>query len=140
MTALDPELIAAYRATDYVVRLPDGPVNLRVDVASPELTTYLKQQEVNTAGVITADNPYSAPCTTAENRAAHTALQEHLQTLNLHVLPCDGTDPSGQWPTESGFLVLGIAQAHLHDLAMRFRQNAVLWLEADGVPRLLLLR
>ena len=140
MTDITPELIAAYRATDYVAKLPDGPATLRVDTPCPALAAYLAQVGAETAGVITAYNPYSEPCEAEENRTAHAALKETLKAMGLATLPCDGSDPAGHWPTEHGLLVPGIGKAALRGLATVFGQNAVLWIEADGVPRLELLR
>ena len=140
MTALAPDLIAAYRATDYVAALPDSPATLRVDMPCPALAAYMAQAGADSAGVITAYNPYSEARDAEENRAAHAALKDTLKAMGLATLPCDGSDPSGQWPTEHGWLVPGIGKAALRGLATVFGQNAVLWVEADGVPRLELLR
>ncbi len=140
MTDITPELIAAYRATDYIAKLPDGPATLRVDAPCPALAAYLAQVRAETAAVITAYNPYSEACDAEENRTAHAALKEILKAMGLATLPCDGSDPGGRWPTEHGWLVPGIGKAALRGLATVFGQNAVLWIEADGVPRLELLR
>lgn len=140
MTEISAKLIAAYRATDYVAVLPAGPAILRVDTPCPALKAYLAQTEVETAGVITAYNPYSEAREADDNRTAHAALKETLKAMGLATLPCDGTDPTGHWPTEHGLLVPGIGRAALRGLATAFGQNAVLWIEADGVPTLELLR
>lgn len=140
MTDIAAELIAAYRATDYVAALPAGPAVLRVDVPCPALGAYLMQVGAETAGVITAYNPYSEAREAEANREAHAALKETLKAMGLATLPCDGTDPTGHWPTEHGLLVPGIGRAALRGLATVFGQNAVLWIEADGVPRLELVR
>lgn len=140
MTAIAPDLIAAYRATDYVAALPGGATTLRVDVPCPALAAYLAQSGADSAGVITAYNPYSETREPEENRAAHAALKDALKAMGLNALACDGTDPGGDWPTEHGLLVPGIGKTALRGLATMFRQNAVLWIDADGVPRLELLR
>lgn len=140
MTAIASELITAYCTTDYLATLPDGPVSLHVDAPCPALAAYLAQTGADSAGVITAYNPYSEPHDAEENRTAHAALKETLKAMGLASLPCDGSDPSGRWPTEHGWLVPGIGKAALRGLATVFGQNAVLWIEADGVPRLELLR
>ena len=140
MTAIAPDLIAAYRATDYVAALPGGATTLRVDVPCPALAAYLPQSGADSAGVITAYNPYSEAREADDNRTAHAALKETLKAMGLATLPCDGTDPTGHWPTEHGLLVPGIGRAALRGLATVFGQNAVLWIEADGVPTLELLR
>ena len=54
MTDITPELIAAYRGTDYLAKLPDGPATLRVDAPCPALASYLAHVGAETAGFHTA--------------------------------------------------------------------------------------
>lgn len=54
MTDITPELITAYRATDYLAKLPDGPAVLRMDAPCPALAAYLAQVGADAAGFHTA--------------------------------------------------------------------------------------
>ena len=49
-------------------------------------------------------------------------------------------DPTGAWPEEKSFLALGVGEDTARKLGNRFRQDAVVWVRSDAVPRLLLLR
>lgn len=49
-----------------------------------------------------------------------------------------GQGDDGTWPPEPSLLVLGIDEASARALMVRYRQNAVVWVGADGVPELLL--
>ena len=49
-------------------------------------------------------------------------------------------DPIGAWPEEKSFLALGVGEDTARKLGNRFRQDAVVWVRSDAVPRLLLLR
>jgi hypothetical protein len=51
-----------------------------------------------------------------------------------------GFDPSGNWPAEKSFLALGLDLEVSRALGAEFQQNAVLWANADAIPRLILLR
>jgi hypothetical protein len=48
-------------------------------------------------------------------------------------------DPTGYWPDEHGFLVMGWSLRAIKALGHTLRQNAVLWVGKDAVPKLLLL-
>jgi hypothetical protein len=66
--------------------------------------------------------------------------------LNEYVSPSDriikgaGSDPSGGWPPEESFLVLGLGLEAARTLGREFHQNALLWTDHDAIPRLILLR
>jgi hypothetical protein len=48
-------------------------------------------------------------------------------------------NPTGRSPDEHGFLVMGWSMRAVKALAHTFRQNAVLWMGKDAVPKLVLL-
>jgi len=54
-------------------------------------------------------------------------------------LPAFGQHPSGGWPGEASFFVLGVSCAAAQSLGRKFEQNAILWCGPDAVPQLFLL-
>jgi hypothetical protein len=56
------------------------------------------------------------------------------------VLDAEGADPTGAWPPEPSFFALGINEETARLLGIRYRQDAVLWVGANAIPELLLLR
>jgi len=54
--------------------------------------------------------------------------------------PGEGRDAEGRWPAEPSLLVIGISRADAEAFGRRFEQNAVLFVERGGVPRLIVLR
>ncbi len=133
-TAIPDDLIEAYRRA--VFRVPSLGVDLRVGERCQALAGW-------TGGFafITACNPYSEIVSGERNAAATYSLEEALQALPPgQVLAAEGRDPAGEWPPEPGFVVGSITLAQASELGRRFRQNAILWADADAVPRLVLLR
>ena len=51
-----------------------------------------------------------------------------------------GQHPSNQWPPEESYLVLGLPLDAAATLCERLEQNAFVWMGADCVPQLVLLR
>jgi hypothetical protein len=51
-----------------------------------------------------------------------------------------GTNPSGTWLGEAGYLALGLDLASSRHIGEKFLQNAIIWADEDAVPRLILLR
>jgi hypothetical protein len=49
------------------------------------------------------------------------------------------TLPTGRWPDEHGYLVLGRTMRTVKALGVTFGQNAGLWMGKDAVPKLVLL-
>jgi Protein of unknown function (DUF3293) len=135
-TAIAPDKVEAYRATQY--RIGDA-FTLSIGVQSEELL-QLYQKTDQTCGVfITAFNPFGRAQSAEANRAAHFLLGEDLRALSGHVIEGAG-DPAGDWPRELSYFALGIDDGTARDLGRRFDQDAVVWIGADAVPKLLLLR
>lgn len=128
---------AAYRATRYRVHAGHSPFDLRVDVASEPLAALMRRHGVTTAAYLTACNPHSVRTSDAANRTANEALRAALVAADAFVFEGEAIDPTGAWPIEPSFLALGIALATARELAVRFRQNALLFADDDAVPRLL---
>jgi len=126
------------RALDEV--LTDIPFVLRIGVRNTKLAALFEQYRVASAAFITAYNPFGELVSEASNRAAQNRLLSHLSQLRLFTLPGIGKDPSGSWPGEPSFLVLGASMATACDVGKKFSQNAIVWADGDAVPTLLLLR
>ena len=140
MSLIPKALIQAYSATDFIAHLPDGECVLRVDVRNAVLAQFLKDHETTNASYITAWNPYSRIFETADNEQATIQLKSVISELELTSYPCDGHDPTGQWADEPGFLILGAKRSKLRSIGRRFRQNAIIIVGRNGIPKLELLR
>jgi hypothetical protein len=140
----DTELETAHRATDYVVEAlsglgPEGgyqPLVLRIDTASPALHALHRRHAVDCSCFITACNPFSQRLDEQTNLRRQEALEAELRQRSLTFLPGAGRHPTNGWPAEPSFLVLGLALEASKNLGRHFEQNAIVWVGADAVPRL----
>jgi Protein of unknown function (DUF3293) len=120
------ELIAAYQATDYRVRLARGGwVSIRIDKPLP--LDLLPLVGDNDWGFITAWNPQSQPAPRQSNRHAQHMLLAALRGYpsTVAVRAAIGVGGDGQW-REPSLFVVGPDSDQLDPLARRFGQNAYL--------------
>jgi hypothetical protein len=135
---MDDALLAAYRATDYRVRLGCGGwASIQIDHPPPaSLSDGVGDHHW---GFITAWNPYSRSHGREVNRRAQRnllrALREQTATVALHAAIGVGSDG---WKEPSLF-VIGPGPALLDHLAQRFEQNAYVYGRGLAPARLRLL-
>ncbi|MGI9229358.1 MAG: DUF3293 domain-containing protein [Gammaproteobacteria bacterium] len=134
MATVNDELKEAYRATDYNVHEPWS-LTLKIGEPSPDLKRLYHAKGVCSAAFLTAYNPHSQCVGPDENEAAQQALQHCLQESGLEFCQGSGDAVSGEW-REPSFLVLGITREEALRLGREFGQNAVVWVERDGIPEL----
>ena len=115
-------------------------VVFRVGEAFSELDRLLEGCGCQSAAFITAWNPYSIPKSDAENHQAQRRLIGDLDALGARVIPGCGRDATGEWPPEDSVLALGFNLEDSMDFGRRFGQNAIVFIEANKEPRLILLR
>lgn len=138
-TAISESLIHAYVETDYVVHTQPS-ITLRVNEQSPQMMKLHKQHRVACSAFITAFNPYSQSCTPEVNLSRQKELMSELKVRSLKFIEGIGQHPSNEWPGEPSLLVLGLSLEAAKTLGSRFEQNALVWIGADGIPELVLLR
>jgi hypothetical protein len=134
------ELIEAYRNTDYRCGVGAHGFTLRIGVRSEPLARLCASTGCASAVFITAYNPFSQTQSDAVNQAAHARLGADLHALGRPVFDGAGADPSGNWPVEPSYLVLGVDLDAAKTLGMQYQQNAIVWMAADAVAVLVLLR
>ena len=131
---IDADLAAAYRAARYVVDAPGGPLALSVGQPCAGVDALMRAAGCRSAAFITAWNPWSRLTPDASNAAAQQALESELHALGCRLLPGEGHDAAGAWPSERSVLALGLGAVQGLDLARRWGQNAFVWIEAPGAP------
>jgi hypothetical protein len=137
------DVIDAYRSAHYHAGTGSNSMTLRVDQYSEPLWRLFSATRHGCAGFITACNPAGIRQRPQENRAACERLRERLNQYISRpddIIEGIGLDPSGGWPGEESFLALGVDLEVSRALGAEFQQNAVLWADADAIPRLILLR
>ncbi|MCV2365844.1 DUF3293 domain-containing protein [Paucibacter sp. DJ1R-11] len=138
-TCIPPDLILAYRQTDFHV-YGDQPTVLRVDMVNDVLVAVHRSNGVSGSAFITACNPHSRALSEQENVQRQSALAQELQERGVHFVEGCGQHASNKWPGEPSYLVMGLSLADAKALGHRLEQNAILWSGADAVPKLVLLR
>ncbi len=147
---ISAKLVIAYRSTEYCVGSPaDSDTSsgrtfiLRIDQHSQPLSRLFVALGHRCAAFITACNPFSLPQSPELNHAACARLRHaliHYTSRPEEIVEGEGRDPSGAWPGEKSFLVLGLDLETSKVLGGKFEQNAIVWAGADAIPRLVLLR
>lgn len=138
-TVISDALVAAYSATNYRVISADSPFALRIGLRSDELARLFVLTGQQGATFITAENPFSQAVSAEENAANQARLQRDLTKLGATVLEGAGEGQYPEWPAEASFLAIGLSRAQACDLGRKYRQNAIVWIDADAVPELVLL-
>jgi|LakMenEpi03Aug12_release.lakeMendotaPanAssembly.Ray.scaffolds.fasta_scaffold272044_3 hypothetical protein len=121
-----PDLDAAYRATSYLVAMPDGGrVVVRCGERSEPLERFLAEAGVDHWAFLTACNPRSTRLGDAENALRMTRLDAALRDRGREWLAGEGQGDAGDWPPEPSRLVLGIEEADAIAIGRLFEQNAI---------------
>jgi hypothetical protein len=139
-SGVPPEKIEAYLETEY--RFGEGidVVTLRIDRRSEELARLYASSGAACGVFVTAYNPFGQARDIDTNEAAHMRLATDLRAMSARVTEGAGADPSGAWPEEKSFFALGVDLEAARQLGIRYRQDAIVWVGADAVPKLILLR
>ncbi len=138
-SVVDAGLIQAFRETHYQVH-GAVPFTLRVDESSTALAAAHKRFRTDCSAYITACNPFSEDVGAASNAQRHADLGLELARRSLAYVEGIGQHPSNQWPGEASYLVFGLKLEAAKTLGRGLKQNAIVWSDADAVPRLILLR
>lgn len=131
------ELEVAYRATAYRVFLPNGAIELRIDVASPELLQWLQVEDVHEWAILTAFNPDSVVLSDADNAVRQSELEIRLLEEGLEPYAGENVAASEDGLNEQSCLVPNISLSFALAIARQFEQNAILHGSHDGIPRLI---
>ena len=139
-TAISAVKIEAYKSTNYIVLADAGEFTIRVDQYSEALADLFRSTNRQSGTFITAYNPLGRARESKANEAANQRLSEYLRSLGARVIDGAGADPTGEWPPEPSFLALGIDLAAAQRIGKLYKQDAIIWIDSDAVPRLILLR
>ena len=130
-------LEAAYRATTYRVFLPAGAVDLHIGEANAALARWLVEESASSWAILTAHNPASEPLTAAENAELQSELECAVLELGFMTFAGENVADEGSWPNEESCFIPDIDMKNSMALARRFGQNALVFGEGDGFPRLI---
>jgi hypothetical protein len=138
-TAIDGSTCEAYRETEYRVKHDRG-FALCIDHTSVELAALCRVLRVKCAAYLTAANPLSEQTSDEVNAQRNAQLASELRGRGLVIVEGIGQHPTGDWPGEPSFLVLGLELEAAKSLGRKYEQNAIVWCGDDACARLVLLR
>lgn len=130
-------LIRAYLNAKYEV-CTEPQITMRVNEFNANLLNLMMENNCNTAAFITAYNPFSNSLTQEENERRHENLLSIILEKNIKHFAGFGTDEADVWPQEQSLLLLNIGKPYSTELAKKFGQNAIVWIEDDAIPQLLI--
>ena len=137
-TVLPTPLLQAYQATHYQVQGCNW--YLQPGHAQPALAAYYQRHAVQCAAYLTACNPLGELLPDHLNARRMQQLRQALQRAGWSWLDGQGQHPDGNWPAEDSVLVWGMRESTARAWGQQWNQNAVLHMDADMVPQLILLR
>ena len=138
-SAIEPATLRAYQQTEYRVQGSTAAI-LRVGVKSAQLAALHQTHQTDCSVFITACNPRGELLEAAVNVQRQEALAAEISQRGYVALAGIGQHPTGRWPAEPSYLVLGVTRAAARHLGLQFEQNAILWAGSDAIPELILLR
>lgn len=132
-------LDAEYRATSYLMFLPEYTVALRVGEPSPVLDDWLSHNGYKSWAFVSAYNPRSQPLNEEANRTRHQQLIERVEARRRRWTEAMGCPDGNDWKPEFGLFLPGISRKDALALAARFKQNAILFGLRGEAPQLVYL-
>ena len=135
---MDAELLQHYQNTDYWFTVDDQKVTLSVNAVNKQFDALCQEFNCETGAFITAFNPHSSLLTLNENRHLNRLLEAQLKNIEyIRYFYGAGQDRDNQWPAEESFMVFGTQQQTMIDLARRYQQNALVWIEYQQAAALI---
>jgi len=114
-----------YLAAHYRIELETGWHALKLNQLDVFLENWMQAHEAQNAAWITPFNPMSEAKPELWNQRQLERMASHIQGFEHY--PAESSDPSGAWPNEIGYWIVGIAPRQCAELAQQFQQRA--WLQ-----------
>lgn len=134
-----PDILQAYVETEYRI-FAQPPFAVKISEYSVALQALHQTHGVACSIFVSACNPYSQPCSQADNRRRHQHLVEQVERAGLAWVAGVGQHPGNQWPGEDSLLLLGLDLGAAKRWGRQLEQNALVFCPASGIPELVLLR
>jgi hypothetical protein len=139
-TQIHPEKVRAYLATNYRLGHTEHDITLNIGVRSARLATLFTSSGVACGAFLTAYNPRGAIQSGEANEHGHAELAAMLRDQGLQTVEGSGSGKGTDWPAEKSYFALGQQLDAAKQISRHFDQDAIVWVVADAVPQLILLR
>ena len=137
---IHPDKLRAFHNTSYRLGHTEHDIVLKVGQHSPRLAELYQSHGVTCGAFITAYNPRSTVQADDANHQAHAQLAVRLQGLGVEVIEGSGSEEGTAWPAERSYFALGLSLELAKSVGVHFAQDAIVWVGADAIPQLILLR
>ncbi len=132
--------IRAYLATSYRLGFAEDDIVLTIGTHSAPLAALFREYGVECGAFLTAYNPRGEQQTDLQNELAHGRLVADLTRLGLGAIAGSGSEEGTGWPAERSCFALGLSLEGAKIIGTKFDQDAIVWIDGDAVPQLILLR
>jgi hypothetical protein len=139
-TLIHPDKVRAYMVTDYRLGHTLEDIVLNIGQRSERLAILFAGKGVNCSAFLTAYNPRGTIQSDAANERGHAELASLLRERGLGAIEGSGSEEGAEWPAEKSWFALGLQLDPARALGRHFDQDAIVWVGADAVPQLILLR
>ena len=139
-TQIHPDKVRAYLATDYRLGHTSQDIVLTIGKRSERLAALFASNGVNCGAFITAYNPRGAVQSDEINNQNHAQLATKLEELEIQAIEGSGSEEGTDWPSEKSYFALGLTLEPAKTIGIHFDQDAIVWIGADAIPQLILLR
>ena len=139
-TQIHPDKVRAYLATDYRLGHTEHDIILNIGVRSERLAALFTASGVACGAFLTAYNPRGAIQSDEANDRGHAELAAMLRDQALRSIEGSGSEEGTEWPAEKSYFALGLQLDAAKQIGRHFDQDAIVWVGADAVPQLILLR
>ena len=128
-----------YQNAHYLVSTPGYEIEFKINELNEVLATLMATNGVDNACLITAFNPLGQLVSNDENAKANRLLKDAIVATGLPYFLGQGSDPKCEWKEDS-YLVMGISLEQAREMGNLYQQNAIVWINKDGLPALEWLR
>jgi Protein of unknown function (DUF3293) len=139
-TQIATDKIRAYNATSYRIGHTDQDIVLTIGQPSSRLASLFKVNGVDCAAFFTAYNPRGTQQSDDANNQAHVRLALQLGHFGVQSIEGSGSEDGSKWPAERSYFALGLDLEAAKSIGTQFDQDAIVWVGADAIPQLVLLR
>ena len=139
-TQIQPDKVRAYLATDYRLGHSAQDIVLTIGQHSDRVAALFAENSVDCGAFLTAYNPRGAIQSEAANARDHAELARLIRDRGLRAIEGAGSEEGTDWPAEKSYFALGLKLDEAKEIGCHFDQDAIVWVGADAVPQLILLR
>lgn len=126
------ELQQIYLDTLYSIFFEEQEYIINIDKHPPKEINALLEKTKNKSGIIlTAWNPRGAKTSIVNNKKNNIELSNELKNNNFIYYNALGKSNDVSWVSEESFFILDVNKEQAELLAVKYQQNAYLWLEKN---------